>query len=176
MWGAGILVTLFVVMASVVAQTTAPSTPDLLRQHYDAAQNAQSAGHLDEAAVDYQAFLALRGLGNRRAQADDFARTSELFEQAFVLSPHDSSLRLDYAESRRSAADLGNAESDAGRVLQAEPHKARAHFALGRILLQREETQKAVEQLSRRRRRKTLLSNMATCWELRISLAGAGGL
>ncbi|MBZ5656258.1 MAG: tetratricopeptide repeat protein [Acidobacteriia bacterium] len=137
--------------AVVAAQTTqpAPPDPDKLRQHYDAAQNAQSANNLEQAAVEYKAFLAeaLRRLADRRAHAGDSSRASELFEQALPLTPHDSSLRLDYAEARRAAGDLVNAQSAAETVLQSGPRNARAHFVLGRILLQRKENQRASEQL-----------------------------
>jgi len=136
---------------AAVAQTTQPASPDqdLLRQHYDAAQSAQSAGHLQQAALEYKAFLteALHRLGDRRSRAGDFEKAAGFFQQALLLAPNESGLRLDYAESCRAAGDLVDAESAAQGVVQSDPKNARARFTLGQILLQRNDNQPASEQL-----------------------------
>jgi len=136
---------------AAAAQTTQPASPDqdLLRQHYDAAQSAQSAGHLQQAALEYKAFLteALHRLGDRRSRAGDFEKAAGFFQQALLLAPNESGLRLDYAESCRAAGDLVDAESAAQGVVQSDPKNARARFTLGQILLQRNDNQPASEQL-----------------------------
>lgn len=128
---------------------SSPSNDDSLRQHYSAAENAQAASNLDQAKVEYKAFLAeiLHRLADHRAQTGDFERATELFEQALPLASHDSGLRLDYAEARRAAGDLEEAQSMATAVVQADPQNARAHFVLGRILLRRNENERATNQL-----------------------------
>src|SRR6266567_3690236 len=138
-----------VVATLAVAQTSPTHPEEVLRQHYEAAQSAQSAGHLEEAAAEYKAFLveALRRLADRRAQAGDFAKAAKLFEQALPFAPQDTSLLLDRAEALRSAGDVEKAESAVESVLQADPQNARAHFVLGRTLLQRKEAQKASQQI-----------------------------
>lgn len=137
--------------AAAAAQTTQPASADqdLLRQHYDAAQSAQSVGHLQQAALEYKAFLteALHRLGDRRSRSGDFEKAAAFFRQALLLAPNDSALLLDYAEACRSAGDLVNAESAAQSVVQSNPKNARARFTLGQILLQRNDNQPASEQL-----------------------------
>jgi tetratricopeptide (TPR) repeat protein len=141
----------FLTSVRIAAQVTqnSPAGPDLLRQHYDAATNAQSAGDLKQAAVEYKAFLAeaLHRLADRRARAGDFAKASEFFEPAIVLAPRDSALLLDYAEARRAANDFAKAQSAAETALQLDPQSARADFVLGRILLHRNENEAAKQLL-----------------------------
>jgi tetratricopeptide (TPR) repeat protein len=131
-----------------MAQVT-PTNDDSLRQHYSAAENAQAASNLDQAEVEYKAFLAeiLHRLADRRAQAGDFDKAAEFFGQALPLAPGDSGLHLDYAEVLRSAGDLDGAQAAAVAVLKTEPQNARAHFVLGRILLRRNENERATDQL-----------------------------
>lgn len=145
----GLLSVVVTVVAGAQTTSLAPPDPNTLRQRYDAAQSAQSAGRLEQAAGEYRAFLAeaLRRLADRRAQAADFSKASELFEQALPLAPRDSGLHLDYAEALRAAGNLVGAESVAESVVQADPANGRAHFVLGRILLRRKEYKKASEQL-----------------------------
>jgi len=135
----------------LVAQVagSASSNDDSLRQHYSAAENAQAASNLDQAEVEYKAFLAeiLHRLADRRAQAGDFDKAAEFFGQALPLAPHDSGLHLDYAEACRSAGDLDDAQAAATSVLKTDPQNARAHFVLGRILLRRNENERATDHL-----------------------------
>jgi len=128
---------------------TAASNNDSLQQHYSAAENAQAASNLGQAEVEYKAFLAelLHRLADRRAQAGDFDKATEFFGEALPLAPQDSALHLDYAEARRSAGDLDGAQAAAVAVLKTEPQNARAHFVLGRILLRRNENERATDQL-----------------------------
>ena len=126
-------------------QSAKPAGPDLLQQHFIAAANAQLAGDLKQAAAEYKAFLgeALHRLADRRARAGDFTKASEFFEQALALAPHENPLLLDYAEARRAANDFVGAQSAAETALQMDPQSARASFVLGRILLHRNENERA---------------------------------
>lgn len=133
-----------------LAQAPSPAAAnDSLRQHYSAAENAQSAGHLEQAEVEYKAFLGeiLHRLADHRAQSGDFEKAKELYKQALLLAPRDSALRLDYAEARRAAGDLEGAQAAAASVVEGDPKNARGHFVLGRILLRRNENEKAAQQL-----------------------------
>lgn len=125
-----------------------PTSDDSLRQHYSAAQNAHAAGNLGQAAIEYKAFLAeiLQRLANRRAQTGDVSKAAEFLKQALPLAPHDVSLRLDYAEACRSLGDLEDAQATAEGAVREEPRNARAHFVLARILLQRNENERATQQ------------------------------
>jgi hypothetical protein len=81
---------------TVLSQESNPSSgaTDPLRQHFMAAQRAQAAGDLNRAQSEYVAFLslALRRLGDHRANAGDFKRAVSLFEEALLLTPDDFSL------------------------------------------------------------------------------------
>ena len=140
----------FLVAQSIPDSTAKdPKSDDSLRQHYSAAQNAQAAGNSGQAAVEYKAFLAelLQHLANRRAQSGDVSKAEGFLKQALPLQPHDVSLRLDYAEACRALGDLENAQGAAETAVREEPRNARAHFVLGRILLRRNENERATQQL-----------------------------
>jgi len=142
----------FVLLTSVclAAQATQSSVRDSeLQKHYEAAQSTQSAGDLDQAAVEYKAFLseALHRIADRRAQAGDFTKACEFFEQALALAPNDANLLLDYAEAQRAANNLVKAQAAAESTLQTDPNNARASFVLGQILLRRKEYERAQQLL-----------------------------
>ncbi|MBZ5664782.1 MAG: tetratricopeptide repeat protein [Acidobacteriia bacterium] len=141
----------FGISAGVSAQVASPvpGAQDTLKNHYDAALNAQSAGDLEQAVLEYRAFLseALHRLADRRARAGDFAEASKFLEQTLPLAPDDSNLRLDYAETFRGANDLVNAQTAAETALQADPQNARANFVLGEILLRRDDNERAKDRL-----------------------------
>ena len=73
----------------------------------------------------------------------------ELFGEALSLSPDDPNLRLDYAEACRDAKNLPQAKSAAEQAVAAEPKNGRAHFVLGRILLQLDNNSDAKPHLER---------------------------
>ena len=77
----------------------------------------------------------------------DFARATSLFDQAFVLAPDDSSLKLEYAEACQAADELQKAKSLAQQVVDADPKNAAAHLVLGRILSQMDENEAGMQQL-----------------------------
>jgi tetratricopeptide (TPR) repeat protein len=128
---------------------TGGAAPDTLEKLYDAALNAQSAGDLEQATIEYKAFLteALRRLAERRVRAGDFAKAAEFFEQALPLAPNDSNLRLDYANALRRANDLVNAQTAAETALGTDPQNVRAIFVLGEILLRRNDNERAKQLL-----------------------------
>ena len=119
-------------------QNTNVTASDPVQQHYSAAQDAQAAGDMQQAIGEYTMFLSqvLQRLANHRANARDFGEAFSFFEQALMLAPNDTALRLDYAQACRAARDLPRAKGAAEEALAKEPNNAKAHFALGGILLQ----------------------------------------
>lgn len=121
----------------LAGQNTNPIESDPVQRHYNAAQDAQATGDMRQATSEYQEFLSrvLQRLANHRAAAGDFAAALALFDQALVLAPKDAALLLDYVEACRGAGDLPRAKRAAEKALATEPNNAKAHFAMGRILL-----------------------------------------
>ncbi|MGA2349341.1 MAG: tetratricopeptide repeat protein [Terracidiphilus sp.] len=124
-----------------------------LQQHYDAALRLQKEGDLDQAALQYRAFLtaALGELANSHAQIEAYARASALFDEALALTPDSSSVRQDYATAALQAGDLKRAESLARIILNDNKNdsKSRAvtHQILGRTLLSMNRDQEARSEL-----------------------------
>ena len=131
------------------AQDDKSSADTPLQEHYDAAQSFQAAGNLSQAALEYKKFLAdaLGALADHRRKAGDFTRATSLFDQALVLAPDDSSLKLEYAETCRAADELHKAKSLAQQAVDADPKNATAHLVLGRILSQMNENEAGMQQL-----------------------------
>jgi tetratricopeptide (TPR) repeat protein len=133
----------------LAAQTNQSSGASDLRQHYEAAQDAQAAGDLSRADLEYRQFLAqaLHRLADHRAGAGDFSKAAVFLQQALTLTPLDAALRIDCAEACRLAGEFAEAKSVIQPLLSAKPESARVHFILGRILLQSGELQDAERQL-----------------------------
>ncbi|HUJ33487.1 MAG TPA: tetratricopeptide repeat protein [Candidatus Acidoferrum sp.] len=130
------------------APQSAQSSKRPLQEHYDAAQAAQAAGNLSNAAVEYRLFLgeALHRVANASATIGGFGKALPLFDEALALVPADVDLRVDYAAACQHAGDLIKARSLAQDAIEAEPRNAKAHMVLGRTLLQLNERQAATEQ------------------------------
>src|SRR5579875_2478767 len=125
------------------AQTAhhAPASSSVLQQHYDAAQAAQRAGDLNEAAAQYRNFLAdaLSELAREYTLVPDYSRSSTLFDDALVMEPHSPSLLLDYAHEALAAGDFEHARTLGTKLMgigiQDRSLLAQAHQILGRALL-----------------------------------------
>ncbi len=128
---------------------SASQSESALQEHYDAAQNFQTAGNLALAALHYQTFLAeaLSTLATHRAQAADFAGATALFDEALSADPDDAVVKVEYAQACQEAKDLGKAKSLAQEAVDAEPRNAAAHRVLGQILLQMDDNKAATQQL-----------------------------
>ncbi len=141
---------LLLAAASSLAQSgNTPAPKSNLQQHYDAAQDFQSSGKLENAAVEYRLFLgaALGRLASNRSQIGDFAKAEPMFEEALNLAPADADLRVDYADACRMAKDLAKAKSLAQEAVDAAPQSAKAHLVLGRVLLQLNDPKAATQQM-----------------------------
>jgi tetratricopeptide (TPR) repeat protein len=125
-----------------------PEQETRLRQHYDAAQDSQATGDLNQAAREYKLFLvdALGLVAGHRAEAGDFARATSLFDEALRLAPDNSNLKLEYAEACRTANDVLKAKMLAQDAVDSDPKNGAAHLVLGRILSQMGQKHAAVEQ------------------------------
>jgi tetratricopeptide (TPR) repeat protein len=121
----------------------------VLEEHYDAAQNFQTAGDLPQAAFQYKLFIssALVQLAFHRSKAGDFPKASQYFDGSLALVPNDSSVALEYAEAALAAKDFPKAQSLAQTVIDAEPKNAKARRVLGRTLLERNDLEAARGQL-----------------------------
>lgn len=138
------------------AQATSQATPSgssTLGSLYDAAEQSQKAGNLDQAYGRYQEFLAaaLAELANSRAQIGDYAKASELFDEALTLAPDSPALARDYAMTALNAGDLKRAETES-RALVADhlndpKDLAQAHQILGRVLHRMNRDQEAMKEL-----------------------------
>ena len=144
--GSLILLTVAPTGAQVSNPTATARNP--LQQHYEAAQNLQSSGNLQGAAVEYRLFLAeaLHRIAGAHASIHDFAKALPLFDEALNLAPSDLDLRVDYAEVCRQAGDLQKAKSLAEGAVDAETGSAKAHLVLGRTLTQLNEVAAAIQQ------------------------------
>lgn len=143
-------------LSAVTAQTPGAGHPDvgaILQRHYDAAQNFQSQGKLDQAAAEYRLFLgdALTELALGETQLGDFAKAAPYFDTALALEPNSPQLRLDYARAAMDFGDLDHARTLAQQLLQEEAGNpaglAAAHEVLGRTLLRMNQDQQARTEL-----------------------------
>jgi tetratricopeptide (TPR) repeat protein len=131
-------------VASSFAHGAAQSKPDnasILQRHYDAAQEAQSKGKLDEAAHQYRLFIAdmLAELAVQRAQADQYRLAIPMFEESLRFAPNSPGLRIEYARAAYANRDLARTATIANEVLNDYPGNkvatAKAHLMLGRVSL-----------------------------------------
>lgn len=122
-----------------------------LKQQYDAAQRAQSAGDFAAASRDYQAFLAtaLGRLAEGHARAGEYPGAIKMFDEALAVGTPDpsGSLRLDYAEAALLGHDVAKAKSLARAVVGENPKNGEARFVLGEALLKNDENDEARKQL-----------------------------
>jgi tetratricopeptide (TPR) repeat protein len=142
----GYLLLIMSLAANSALHGAAQSKPDdtvILQGHYDAAQEAQSNGKLDEAARQYRLFVAdtLAKLAVQRAQVDQYRLAIPIFEEALRLAPNSPGLRVEYLRAAYANRDLDRAWAIANQVLNDYPGNAgaaaKAHLMLGRVALLR---------------------------------------
>jgi tetratricopeptide (TPR) repeat protein len=136
-------------LAAFAQSKSEHAAPKSLLEHYEIAQDAQTAGNLERANLEYELFLAdaLHHLAKGRANAKDFAQAFVWFEEALRLAPHDATLCLDYAGASVASGDVPKAKELAHMAVDGAPRDAKAHFLLGEILLRLKENQDAKTQL-----------------------------
>lgn len=122
-----------------------------LKQQYDAAQRAQSAGDLAAASSDYQDFVAsaLTRLADGHARTGDYSGATNLFDEALAAGLPDSSgsLRLAYAQAALINRDIPKAKSLAQSLVNDNPKSSEARLVLGEALLRNDEADAARKQL-----------------------------
>jgi len=118
---------------------------DSLQQHYSAAAAFLSHGDPQQAASEYEAFLAeaLHRVANAKAHIGETERATELFTQALEFDKRDSALMDDFAGFRFDHDQLPEAEALLRSALALKPDDMRAHFLLGRVLFNEEKYQAA---------------------------------
>ncbi len=120
-----------------------------LQQDYGAAESAQAAGNLPEAASAYKLFLthAFDLLGYNFTLAGDYPDANALFDEGLILDPTDVKMRLDYSQESAVAGDLSKAEQLAEEAVRQNQRDASARLSLGRVLLQMQDNTQAKQQL-----------------------------
>jgi len=120
-----------------------------LQNQINKAQELQRAGKLNEAAVQYRAFLAdaLGELARGYAMVPDYTQAAPLFDEALSLEPNSPTVRLDYARTALTMGDLAHAKTLATEFIRMYPDDrqglAQAHQVLGRALLKLNQDQDA---------------------------------
>jgi len=147
----GVTLSFFLVLtpASPQSPKVAPAHEDTLQQHYDAARTFQLGGDQEHAAAEYKTFLAeaIRRSAIARTKAGESREAAALFEEALLLAPEDSGVRLDFALMRLKQGNLPEARSLAERVVQSSPGNAQARIVLGQILYSQGDYKAAREHL-----------------------------
>lgn len=124
-----------------------------LQKYYDAAQEFQRTGKLNEAAGQYHAFLseALSELALGYAVVPDYARAAPLFDEALTLEPNSATVLLEYAQTSLTMGDFAHAKTLASDFIRRYPEDrqrlAQAHQVLGRALLKLNQDQEARKEL-----------------------------
>jgi tetratricopeptide (TPR) repeat protein len=126
-----------------------------LQQDYDAAQQFQREGNLDQAGAHYRAFLAnaLGELAAARAHAGNYGPAASLLDEALALVPDSPELRLEDARVALQSGALAHSETLARDFLvdsrnSGDSHElAEAHQILGRTLLKMNQDQDARKEL-----------------------------
>jgi len=122
-----------------------------LKQQYDAAQRAQSAGDFVAASRDYQAFLAaaLARLADGHTHTGDYSGAVKLLDEALAAGVPDplGKVRVAYAQAALLDHDVAKAKSLAQAVVAESPKNADARFVLGEALLKNDENDEARKQL-----------------------------
>jgi tetratricopeptide (TPR) repeat protein len=140
----GVAALLAVVGASspcACAQRSTSRSKSILQQRYAAAQAFQSKGNLADAAKQYQIFLAdaLGELAMGRAQAGQFDKAADEFDEALKLVPDFPMMELEYARAALRAGRPQRAEFLAKDLLKRYQGNAKvqdeANSVAGRALL-----------------------------------------
>lgn len=134
------IVLFFAASAWTQSRSTDPGG-STLQQHLNAAQHHQQAGDLQQADLEYRAFLAeaLSTLATGHARAGNYSRAASFFDEALSLNPDAPQLRLEYARTALHSGDVAHAQTLANAFLRGSPgdkqQAALAHQILGRALL-----------------------------------------
>lgn len=126
---------------AALAQSRRQTTDsDPLKQHYSAAAAFLSRGDEQNAASEYQAFLAgaLHRAANADAQVGETARATELFTEALEFDNRDPALLDDFAALRFDHDQLPEAEVLLNSALAVNADDIRTHFLVGRVLFNEE--------------------------------------
>jgi len=134
----GLIPLVILILASgLTLYVYAQTAQDALGQHYKDAQASLRAGDQQRASKEYTAFLgeALHRVANAKAQSGNMDGASRTFEETLAFTP-DTAVQLDYASVLFDASHLQEAESEAQKVVDAEPKNIRARVLLGRIFFE----------------------------------------
>ena len=138
---------------SAQGQSTPKSAGDsVLQKRYETAQRFQAQNNLDQAAEQYRIFLA-DALGEAaigHAQADNFDRAQDEFDEALKLVPDFPLMQLEYARTALAAGRAEHASILLRGLIQNYPANQKiqteAHSLLGRAFLKLDKNAEAKAQ------------------------------
>ncbi len=125
----------------VCAQAQGQTGDSILKQRYEAAQKFQEAHDLERAAEQYRIFLAdaLGEVAIGYAQAGQYQKAEDDFDEALKLVPQFPLIELEYARTALRAGEAEHASNLAQNLLRNYPANAKvqteAHALLGRAYL-----------------------------------------
>ncbi len=122
-----------------------------MQTHFDAAHTFQLAGDLSHAESEYRQMLglALRQIGNFRANHNDFAGADEVFTTALALQTDDADLHVDYAILHLRRERFPEARREAEAAVTIAPENARAQQVLGKTFFALGELDGAIQHLEK---------------------------
>jgi tetratricopeptide (TPR) repeat protein len=129
------------------------SADSVLKRHYDAAQQLQSAGKLADAAHQYRIFIAdaLGEMALAQAHIGRYEKAAPLFDEALRLAPNSPGLMIRYAQAAFADKDFPRVQTLCEEVLREYPANteatAKAHRLLGLVLEKTNREAEAKQQL-----------------------------
>jgi tetratricopeptide (TPR) repeat protein len=114
-----------------------------MQQRYDAAISLLAKGDIQQAKIQYELFLAdaLHRVAIGRAEVGKYPEAAPLFDEALVLDPGNTALKMDYVEAALYAHDTAKVQRMAQQLLASFPPGSRdtripkLHSLLGQALL-----------------------------------------
>jgi len=146
------LANLFDMQDEIVASLASPLDAELITNEARRAERAPTPDSMD---------LYFQGMAwlNKGRNPDDVARSRGFFERALALDPGNVDAALGKVAADVQAAvgysvddrteRLASAEANLNRVLSQSPNNARAHYLMGRILVQTNRQAQAIDELDR---------------------------
>src|SRR6266536_960160 len=123
--------------------------PDLLEQHFQAAQTFQLAGDLSHASEEYRKAISvgLQRLGNLRSSESKYSEAIDLLTKSSQLDPGNTDADIDLAVTHFYTGEFPKARSLVEPVLSREPSNFRALNLMGKIEFMQGNFQAAADRL-----------------------------
>jgi tetratricopeptide (TPR) repeat protein len=134
---------------ALVYQSPQGTAQDTIRRHYESAEAARLAGHLDVAESEYVAILGegYERLGRIYSARSDYQLAVTVLEIAQRYRPDSPEVQLDLAIAYFDAQEYEKALTPAGKALALAPNSAGAHQMLGKIYFMLGDLGKSITEL-----------------------------